>query len=286
MSALTADAVLRLALAAGFTRAEANEMTVIAKYESGWDPANIGDQTLAKYGSRGLWQVFTGAWSPSDFGFGSGPWTASLVSVLADPAHNAHAAYVVFKAQGLTAWSTYNSYHNDPSWAALLAKVEKIDLTIPAPKGPIVSVVSKADKNYYVKLGNRNPRGAAALAEARKQSESGAAGWHDLCLKFVRTCFGVNAQQPTAYAAWTANLKPRDLTHGWYNPPAGVPVFWQGGSSGAGHIAISDGKGNCWSSDIRRTGKVDLVPITEIHAKWGLKFLGWSEVLNGVRIFD
>lgn len=144
----------------------------------------------------------------------------------------------------------------------------------------------RTNRDYYRASGNQNPRSAEALSRASAESRNPSANYHDLCLRFVRTCFGVPAQQLTAYDAWTANLKPRDLTHGWYNPPAGVPVFWSGGSSGAGHIAISDGKGNCWSSDIKRTGKVDLVPIAEIHAKWGLKYLGWAETLNGTRIFD
>ena len=62
------------------------------------------------------------------------------------------------------------------------------------------------------------------------------------------------------------------------------PVFWEGGSASHGHIAISAGNGFCWSTDIRRTGFMDRVPIDEIHAKWGLTLLGWTEDINGVTV--
>jgi hypothetical protein len=52
-----------------------------------------------------------------------------------------------------------------------------------------------------------------------------------------------------------------------------------------GHVAISTGDGNCFSSDILRTGKVDKVPISKIARSWGKTYKGWSEDINGVRIW-
>jgi hypothetical protein len=63
--------------------------------------------------------------------------------------------------------------------------------------------------------------------------------------------------------------------------PRGYPVFWSGGSAGHGHIAIAAGDGACWSTDIRRPGYFDRVPIDEIRTAWGLTLLGWTTDLNG-----
>lgn len=125
MTTLTGQKVLALALAAGFSRAEANVMTVIAYYESGWNPNNVGDATLSKYGSRGLWQIFTKVHPPSEVlqGSNSSAWTDALIKQLEDPAANAHAAHVVFKSQGFTAWSTYDNHHTSAAWATLLTTV-------------------------------------------------------------------------------------------------------------------------------------------------------------------
>lgn len=157
-------------------------------------------------------------------------------------------------------------------------------------------ILSKASRNYYVSRGNQSPLCTDALALCAKLSKAGTDVGVGLCLKNARIKFdapslavvdpkkypdGGTAAEAFAYEA----AKNPDPTHGWYNPPAGVPVFWSGGSAGAGHVAISDGKGNVWSTDIERSGKWDLVPVADIHARWGLKYLGWSERLNGVRVY-
>lgn len=125
VTTLSGQQVLALAMAAGFTRAEANVMTVIAYYESGWNPNNVGDQTLSKYGSRGLWQIFTKVHDPVETGVSTTEhvWTDALIKKLEDPAANAHAAHVVFKSQGFTAWSTYDNHHTSAAWVALLNAV-------------------------------------------------------------------------------------------------------------------------------------------------------------------
>lgn len=107
------------------------------------------------------------------------------------------------------------------------------------------------------------------------------------CLMAVRIAFGLdaNGHEPNAAAAWTyEGGHDGPNTHYQIAPPANVPVFWTGGSHGYGHVAISDGKGNVYSTDVKRTGLFDLVPISEIHTKWGLKFVGWTETLEGHRI--
>lgn len=107
---------------------------------------------------------------------------------------------------------------------------------------------------------------------------------HGRCLVFVRNLYGLPADgnEPTAIAGWhEAKYKhPGDST-----PPAGVPVWWSGGTTGAGHVAISIGSGRIISSDIGPGGTVAEVALTEIHSKWGLTYLGWSEDLEGKRVY-
>jgi len=70
------------------------------------------------------------------------------------------------------------------------------------------------------------------------------------------------------------------------NPPAGVPVFWAGGSRGHGHAAISLGGGNVRSIDRPRSGQVGTVPLSEIERVWNLRYLGWAFDLYGHEIPD
>ncbi len=120
----------------------------------------------------------------------------------------------------------------------------------------------------------------AAIAAARKQSHQGPQSAEGMCLQMVRVCYSIPAVAGDAIGAWNiATTKHRTTDPAAI--PRGFPVFWSGGSHGHGHIAISAGGGHCWSTDIRRPGFFDYVPITEIHDKWGLTLLGFSRDLNG-----
>lgn len=70
--------------------------------------------------------------------------------------------------------------------------------------------------------------------------------------------------------------------------PGGCFVWWGGGSHDNGHVAYADpdARGMCWSTDIKRAGYFDLVPIGLIHQRWGLPLLGWSEDIDGVQVYD
>ena len=106
------------------------------------------------------------------------------------------------------------------------------------------------------------------------------ADWFRLCLVFVRTCFRVAALHPSAEKAY----KRTEFKHGTGGtPPLGVPVWWTNG--GDGHVAISTGDGSCFSTDIKRHGQIDKVAISFITRKWGATYRGWSEDVNGVRIY-
>lgn len=97
-----------------------------------------------------------------------------------------------------------------------------------------------------------------------------------MCDNFVANMYGYAASgYATAQSHWDsipANIKhPGDM-----NAPAGALMFWQGGSSGDGHVALSDGSGGIYSTDISGAGTVSHVPASEISQKWGLGYLGWS----------
>jgi hypothetical protein len=109
----------------------------------------------------------------------------------------------------------------------------------------------------------------------------GPAVWRNLCLKRVRTLLGVPAKYASAILAWR-HVAPEDR-HDDPEPPRGVPVFWAIGTYG--HVAVSDGGGWCFSTDIMRRGRLDRVPIALISQRWGATYLGWSETLNDVRVW-
>lgn len=122
--------------------------------------------------------------------------------------------------------------------------------------------------------------GSAAVAWAIGQARRETQDWRGFCLRFVRTCLGVPAKQASAKAAWDA-VAPADRHHD-DTPPPGVPVFWAVGRFG--HVALSAGGGRVWSTDILRSGQVDLVSIATITRAWDADYLGWAETLNGVRV--
>lgn len=121
-------------------------------------------------------------------------------------------------------------------------------------------------------------REVAAKARWHAENTNWGVGY---CLKFARSCAGAPANTYDAATAW------RQATHRHTTgtPPLGAMVFWTGGSRGHGHIAVSDGGGYVWSTDIIRPGRVDRVSIARLGATWGnLTYVGWTEDVNGVLI--
>jgi len=118
------------------------------------------------------------------------------------------------------------------------------------------------------------------------------------CLREVRECYAIPKKEPTAFEAWRNAMRKHpvtgDLDSFLKSIPRGVPVFWQGGhiivingrKVRPGHVAIATGFGrNGLSTDILRAGYFDKVRLELIHAKWGLQLLGWTEDLNGVKVY-
>ncbi|MFI7068115.1 hypothetical protein ACIBL3_44495 [Kribbella sp. NPDC050124] len=122
--------------------------------------------------------------------------------------------------------------------------------------------------------------GQAAINFAKGQVTNPSQDWFRLCLVFVRKCFNVGPLYGSAEKGYFGT----DFRHGTTGtPPLGVPVWWTNG--GDGHVAISAGDGTCFSNDIKRRGKIDRVAISFITRNWGQRYRGWSEDVNGVRVW-
>lgn len=111
-----------------------------------------------------------------------------------------------------------------------------------------------------------------------------------MCARFTRECFGVGALgdfdgdgDADAVDQWAA---ARIKNHDDRNPPAGVPMFWAGGSKGYGHAAVSLGGGRVRSTDRPTAGLVGDTTIEDIERSWRMTYLGWSEDLYGNEIPD
>jgi hypothetical protein len=118
----------------------------------------------------------------------------------------------------------------------------------------------------------RPPVIALALAKSQETYPS------QMCLKFVRTRYGVPGLAPDAAAGFAMTDRRHTST-----PPRGVPVWWTGGSHG--HVAISAGGGYVLSTDWPRAGAVGRVAIKTITDRWNKTYRGWSEDINEVTVF-
>lgn len=93
----------------------------------------------------------------------------------------------------------------------------------------------------------------------------------NMCDNFVANCWGFSASgYNTALDNWNASPSKHA---GDMNAPAGALMYWGGGD---GHVAISNGDGTIWSTDISGAGTVTRVPASLIAQRWGKPYLGWA----------
>jgi TP901 family phage tail tape measure protein len=129
-------------------------------------------------------------------------------------------------------------------------------------------------------FGPANKTGTNAINWA--SARIGDAGWYALCQKFVRMALGAGPGFGSAIAAWNG----AKYKHGIANPsavPAGVPVYWSGGKYG--HVALSTGNGRIISTDYPKRGYIGTGTISSLTSEWHKKLLGWTEDINGKRIY-
>jgi hypothetical protein len=118
------------------------------------------------------------------------------------------------------------------------------------------------------------------MAFCRAEHESPTQDWEGYCLRFTRLAFDRGPFYLSASDAWRG-ADHKHLTEDGLKVPRGTPVFWLGGSKGYGHVAVSAGKGLCWSTDWGGAGQVNLARINDITKQWRLDLVGWTEDLNG-----
>jgi TP901 family phage tail tape measure protein len=134
---------------------------------------------------------------------------------------------------------------------------------------------------YAGTIGAPNKIGQQAISWAVDQI--GAEGWYRLCQKFVRTALGSGGGFSTAEDAWYGAKYRHSISDPSKVPP-GVPVYWTDG--GAGHTALSTGGGNVVSTDYPNSGYVGTGTIAGITSQWGKHLAGWTEDINGKRIWS
>jgi hypothetical protein len=120
-----------------------------------------------------------------------------------------------------------------------------------------------------------------AVDFAQKEQHKRSEDWHRMCFRFTRKACGVGPSGVPNDSAKKAFERTK-TRHGKGVPPRGAPVFW--GGNEFGHAALSDGDGYVYSTDFLRVGQIDRVAITAITKRWNLKYLGWTEDINGVNV--
>jgi hypothetical protein len=116
--------------------------------------------------------------------------------------------------------------------------------------------------------------GAQSFAEYNRSKNIG--GWHNQCQRFVRSCVGAGVWAPSARLAF--NAIPAQHKHTSFPPPPGSIAYYGSASKGNGHTAFASSQhGYVYSNDIRRDGKIDLVPWNVFASVWGMNYRGWID---------
>lgn len=118
----------------------------------------------------------------------------------------------------------------------------------------------------------RTYAGGVAWAEGQRLHPS--QDWTYRCQSFARQCVGAAVWAPSARQAFYKI--PRSHRHS-STPPAGSLLYY--GSDDPGHVVFVVSNGYCYSNDVRRRGKIDKVPLTEITEWLGRHYpvLGWID---------
>src|SRR4249919_1504704 len=102
-----------------------------------------------------------------------------------------------------------------------------------------------------------------AIGNARKDSSCSKG----MCLSYVvKWLEGAKIGCPDAITSWNWSTQKHS---GDTNPPAGAPVYWQGGAHG--HIGLSIGGGKFRDTDMTSTGKVSEQSLSWVKNNWGYK---------------
>jgi hypothetical protein len=119
-----------------------------------------------------------------------------------------------------------------------------------------------------------------SAAKARALAKVGKSAQANHCLQEVRGVFGIGAKYPSAVSAWNHAAH----RHVGARPPAGavVPVFFNT-SNPYEHVAIAIGDGRVVTINGSRWSIYS--SIEAMASAWRVSYLGYSEDLNGVRLY-
>lgn len=105
-------------------------------------------------------------------------------------------------------------------------------------------------------------------------------GLRNLCQQVTRELLQVGPGYSSAKIAY-GHVAKRDRTSD--RDFAGIPGYFDIGVYG--HAVIMAGDGKCYSTDILRSGRYDLVAISYIEKHWGARWLGGAFTINGTRVY-
>jgi hypothetical protein len=115
----------------------------------------------------------------------------------------------------------------------------------------------------------------AASQHVKSTPPDGTGTWQGKCQMYARSCVGAApwGTPRTALGAWNAIPASHKILGKVVN---GADVYFDdpNRSGEAGHAVFGLANGYVSSTDILRTGKVDVVHHTLISSKWGLRLLG------------
>lgn len=116
----------------------------------------------------------------------------------------------------------------------------------------------------------------AALARANKEVVNPSRDWTRDCQMFARTPVRATAFGTTALKAWQTT--PDENKHYTYPPrPGSIAYYANPKNPGAGHAVFVGDNGKVYSTDIKRTGKIDIVNWNVFQTKWNMAYLGWID---------
>lgn len=133
-----------------------------------------------------------------------------------------------------------------------------------------------------------------AIARGLRQSAHGPTFREGTCKIQVEALFSVpSAGNPDASSGWAngttikhkAPTDPAALADFIAHAPRGMIAWWTGGSHGHGHVAPVYGHGMILTSDLGGVGRFHVQPLDRVRRDWGLRFVGLSEDLEGVRVY-
>jgi hypothetical protein len=121
--------------------------------------------------------------------------------------------------------------------------------------------------------------GGQAVAQMRRWHKNKRRGVKGYCLKTVREAYKLPARYPSAIVAWRntpAKFKHKDFR----KAPIGACHYYEGGRFG--HIVIqSTVKNRVFGTDLPLQDRVGIHHRRMPVNRWGYKYLGWTNWLNG-----